>query len=189
MRHREYGPPVLTAEQAAPYRDRWAEAFGRKAPLHVEIGSGNGFFLTELARRHPEWNVLGIEIRFKRVVMCAEKLDKAGVTNARIIRYDAWYLDDLFRAGALAGLYVNHPDPWPKTRHEKNRLISRWFLEEAANYLQVGGWLRLKSDYQDNVARVPRLLDSDGQAPSAGTAARDHRPQRGRHHQGCALAR
>ena len=122
--HREHGHPLLPASEAWPYRGRWHEAFGREAPLHVEIGSGNGFFLAELARRNPDWNVLGIEIRYKRTVLCAKKIEAAGVSNALITRYDAWYLDDLFEDGSLAGLYVNHPDPWPKVRHEKNRLLS-----------------------------------------------------------------
>jgi tRNA (guanine-N7-)-methyltransferase len=127
--------------------------------LHVEIGSGNGFFLTEMARRHPEWSWIGIELRYKRTVLCAKKLVQAGVTNARVIRYHAAYLDDLFEAGALCGLYVNHPDPWPKERHEKNRLISRWFLEDVARLLRPGGWFRLKSDFRPNVDRIEVLLE------------------------------
>ena len=161
--HREHGHPLLPASEAWPYRGRWHEAFGREAPLHVEIGSGNGFFLAELARRNPDWNVLGIEIRYKRTVLCAKKIEAAGVSNALITRYDAWYLDDLFEDGSLAGLYVNHPDPWPKVRHEKNRLLSRWFLEESCRLLADGAWLRVKSDFEDNVARIPRLLDADGE--------------------------
>ena len=158
--HFEYGPPVLPATEAASYRGRWEACFGREAPLHLEIGSGNGFFLTELARRHPEWNVLGIEIRYKRVVQTAKKLQHAEVeAHARIARYHAAYLDDLFEPGALAGLYVNHPDPWPKERHEKNRLISRWFLEDVVRYVQPGGVFQLKSDHRPNVDRVEELLD------------------------------
>lgn len=161
--HRDYGHPLLPASAAWPFRGRWHEAFGRRAPLHVEIGSGNGFFLAALAERHPDWNILGIEIRYKRTVMCAKKIQAAGVSNALITRYDAWYLDDLFEDGAVAGLYVNHPDPWPKARHEKNRLLSRWFLEESCRLLEDGGWLRVKSDYEDNVGRIPRLLAADGE--------------------------
>lgn len=164
--HRTYGPPLLPASQAWPYRGRWDEAFGRQAPLHVEIGSGNGFFLAALAERNPDWNVLGVEIRYKRTVLCARKIDKAGVSNALICRYDAWYLDDIFEPGEVAGLYINHPDPWPKSRHEKNRLISRWFLEDAARLLQPDGWLRAKSDFEDNIARIPRLLAADGEGRS-----------------------
>lgn len=157
--HRSFGPELLPAEEAWKHRGGWAEVFGREAPLHVEIGSGNGFFLAGLAERHPEWNVLGIEIRYKRVVLCAKKIRKAGLTNARISRYHAAFLDDLFEPGSLAGLYVNHPDPWPKARHDKNRLISRWFLEDVVSLLQPGGWFRLKSDFRPNVDRAVELLD------------------------------
>lgn len=165
--HREYGPPLLTATDAQEWAGRWDECFGRPGPLHLEIGSGNGFFLAELARRNPDWNVLGIEIRYKRTVMCAKKIDAAGIENARIARYHAGFLGDLFAPGELAGIYVNHPDPWPKERHEKNRLISRWFLEDVARLLEPGGWLRLKSDFEDNVGRVPMLLDNDGEGEPA----------------------
>lgn len=150
--HREYGPPVLVGEDAPGFKGRWPEAFdGRDAPLHLEVGSGNGFFLAGMAALHPEWNWLGLEIRFKRVVLCAKKIQAAGVTNARIGRYDAWYLSDLFEEGALSGLYTNHPDPWPKDRHAKNRLISPFFARWAAEALRPGARWRLKTDHLINV--------------------------------------
>lgn len=158
-RHREFGPELLPAEDARAFARRWAEAFGRDAPLHVEIGAGNGSFLVGLAEANPGWNVLGVELRYKRVWQCAVRIRKAGVANARIARYHAAYLDPLFAPGSVAGLYVNHPDPWPKARHEKNRLISRWFLEDCARWLAPGGWLRIKSDFAPNVARAVELLD------------------------------
>jgi tRNA (guanine-N7-)-methyltransferase len=159
--HREFGRPLLPADQAATFLGRWQDAFGQDAPLHLEIGSGNGFFLSGLAKQHPDWNVLGIEIRYKRVEICATKIRKLNLTNALIARYDAWYLDDLILPGELHGLYVNHPDPWARHRWEKYRLISRWFLEAAALYLRPGAWLRVKSDWRDNVDRIPRLLSHD----------------------------
>jgi tRNA (guanine-N7-)-methyltransferase len=159
--HREWSPEVVPADVAHTFHGRWEAAFGRSAPLHVEIGSGNGFFLAGTCAAHPEWNVLGVEIRYKRAVLCARKLRAAGLTNGRIARYDAFYLDDLFTDGAAAALYVNHPDPWPRERHAKNRLISRWFLEEAARILQSGAPLRLKSDYLPNIERLTFHLDHD----------------------------
>lgn len=158
--HLTFGRPVIPAHEAWPLRGRWSEEFGREAPLHVEIGSGNGFFLRGLTERHPDWNVIGIEIRFKRVMFCGKKLSEAGLTNGRILRYHAAFLDDLFEPGTLSGLYVNHPDPWPKERHEKNRLISRWFLDDVAHFLKPGGVFRLKSDHHPNVARVEPLLNA-----------------------------
>lgn len=157
--HRTFGPELLTAADAWTHRGAWPAVFGREAPLHVELGSGNGFFLSGLARQHPDWNVLGVEIRYKRTVLCAKKIRKEGVNNARIARYHAAFLDDLFEPGSLAGLYVNHPDPWPKTRHDKNRLISRWFLEDVVSLLRPGGWFRLKSDYKPNIERAIQMLD------------------------------
>jgi tRNA (guanine-N7-)-methyltransferase len=159
--HREHGRPLLPADIAQTWRGRWDECFDRAAPLHVEIGSGNGIFLSRLAERHPEWNILGIELRFKRTVMCAEKITKVGAKHALITRYHAAFLDDLFDPATLCGLYVNHPDPWSKRRHEKNRLISRWFLEDTARLLKPGAWFRLKSDFKPNIDRVEGLLTHD----------------------------
>jgi tRNA (guanine-N7-)-methyltransferase len=159
VEHRELGPIAIPADEGWAYRGRWEDSFGRPAPLHVEIGSGNGFFLTELAQRHPDWNLLGVEIRYKRIVLCARKIKKAGLTNARILRYHAAFLDDILTPGSISGLYVNHPDPWPKGRHEGNRLISAWFLKDVATYLVEGGHFRLKSDHLPNIERVQTLLD------------------------------
>ncbi len=160
--HRTYGRPLIPASEAWPLRGKWDEEFGRSAPLHLEIGCGNGFFLAGMAKRHDDWNFVGIEIRYKRTVLVARKLQDAGVENARILRYHAAYLDDLFEPGTLSGIYVNHPDPWPKDKHEKNRLISRWFLEDCVRLLKPGGWFRLKSDFRPNVDRVEHHLDKDG---------------------------
>ncbi len=157
--HREFGAELLPADDAWRFRGRWADAFGREAPLHVEIGSGNGFFLAALAVKHSDWNVLGIELRYKRCVLCGKKIREAGATNARITRYHAAFLDDLFEDGSLAGLYVNHPDPWPKERHEKNRLISRWFLEDVARLLRPGASFQLKSDFRPNIERCEEVMD------------------------------
>jgi tRNA (guanine-N7-)-methyltransferase len=157
--HAEFGPPLYTAEQIRAYKGRWADLFGREAPLVLEIGSGNGEFMVDIARQNPQWNYVGIEIRYKRTVLCAKKIRAAGLTNVVVARYHAAYLDDLFSDGDLVGLFVNHPDPWPKGRHEKNRLISRWFLEDAARLLKPGGFFRIKSDFPPNVDRVEELLD------------------------------
>ena len=159
-RHVEWGPPVLTATDAAALRGRWADAFPRAQPLHLEVGPGNGFHLAAMAARHPDRNWLGVEIRYKRVVLCAKKIEAAGATdNARICRYDAWWLDDLFVPGEVAGLYVNHPDPWTKDRHEKKRLMGPFFAAWAARAMAEGASLRLKTDHRPNVERLVAAFD------------------------------
>ncbi len=160
--HFEFGPPLLTAGQIRPYKGRWAELFGREAPLMFEIGCGNGEFMAEMGQKNPDWNYLGIEIRFKRTVLCAKKIRAAKLTNVIIARYHAAFLADLFDPGDLSGLFVNHPDPWPKGRHEKNRLISRWFLEDAARLLKPGAFFRIKSDFAPNCHRVEELMEVTG---------------------------
>ena len=157
--HRAFGPEVLPADQGPGFKGRWDEAFGRKAELHLEIGPGNGFFLSGMAARHPEWNWLGVEIRFKRVVLTATKLRAAGVHNARVLRYDAHHLDDLFAEGEVAGLYVNHPDPWTKTGRAKHRLLLRPFAEWACRALRPGAPVRIKSDYHPNLDDFQGLLE------------------------------
>jgi len=153
--HREFGPPILTATDAKEYRGRWGEVYDRSdAPLHLEVGPGNGFFLAGMARKHPEQNWLGLEIRFKRVVLCAKKIKVSGVSNARIARYDAWFLDDLFESAEIAALYVNFPDPWMRERDEKKRLMGPAFAAWAARSLVPGGLLRLKSDHGPNLDRL-----------------------------------
>ena len=150
--HREFGPPVLTSEELREHAGHWDLLFGREAPLHLEIGSGNGFFLAGMASRHPEWNWLGLEKRFKRVVLTARKILAAeAVGNARIGRYDAHCLGDLFGPGSLSGVYLNHPDPWPRDSQAKHRLLGPEFCAELARLLQSGADFRLKTDHWINV--------------------------------------
>ena len=153
--YREIGPPVVLGGDAASFKGAWHKAFGREAPLHVEVGPGNGFYLAGMAARHPDRNWLGIEIRYKRVVLCARKIIQAQVTEqARITRYDAWWLHNIFEPGELAGLVTNFPDPWKKESEGKKRLMSERFARWVAEALAPGGTWRIKTDHKPNVDRV-----------------------------------
>jgi tRNA (guanine-N7-)-methyltransferase len=155
-----FGPPVLKVEDLRAARGRWSEVFGgADGPLHVEIGSGNGHFLAGMAALHPERRWLGLEIRYKRVVLSARKIRAAALSNARIGRFDAFALDDLFAEGEVAAFYLNHPDPWPKGRHAKHRLVARPFAETVARLLAPGGTLRLKTDHRPNLSRLLEALE------------------------------
>lgn len=157
--HQTHGLPVLTADQAAALRGAWREHFGRAAPLHVEIGSGNGFFLSGMAARYPDRSWLGVEIRYKRVMLTARKLELAGVVDhARIARYDGGALPDLFVLGEVDGVYLNHPDPWPRVRQAKNRMICGDWLDQVAQVLRPGGELQVKTDHRINVQALDAAL-------------------------------
>lgn len=150
--HFRYGRPVLPADDAGDQRGGWHLEFSRDAPLHVEIGTGNGFFLSGMAARHPEYNWLGVEIRYKRVILTARKLRAAQAEqHARVCRYDANHLGELFCPGEIAALYINHPDPWPKDRQARNRLLGPAFVDLLTELLAPGAELRLKTDHLINV--------------------------------------
>ena len=157
--YREYGSPVILSADAKAARGAWEEVFATPQPLHLEIGSGNGFFLSGIAEVHPEWNILGVEIRYKRIVTAAKKIRALGIeANARITRYDAWWLDEILAPGELSGLYLNHPDPWPKDKHARNRLLCPFFAQWAAITMQPGSELRLKTDSLLNLAQLEQAI-------------------------------
>ncbi len=156
---------VIPAETAEGFRGRWEEAFASPGPVTLEIGSGNGFYLSGMAAKHPEQRWLGLELRFKRVVLAARKLEAAGVDNARLVRFDAYNLARLFAPGDLAGVHINHPDPWAKDRQAHRRLISAPVLTQLAEFVRIGGELRLKTDFRPHVDALLALAAETGWAP------------------------
>lgn len=151
----ESGFPVVRGIDAPQYKGKWHTCFNdRKAPLHLEIGSGNGFFLAGMAHKRPAENWLGLEIRYKRVILCAKKIVAAQVPNARILRYDAWFLHELFEQAELSGLYTNHPDPWKKKKQSKHRLLNERFVSWAASALKTGARWRIKTDFKTHIEAV-----------------------------------
>lgn len=169
----EYAPWAMTAEQGEENRGRWRELTGcpAVAPLLLEIGPGNGFFFRELCRRHPDAAVVGIEIRYKRVWLTARKARQQGLENFRVVHHHASQLEDLFDAGELDAVHVNHPDPWPKGRHHKNRLLGPDFRTRLERLLSPGGEFWLKSDFADY---GPILRELMGAEPWVELAFCDH---------------
>lgn len=153
-----FGSPVILGREAKNYRENWSEAFGREAELCLEIGAGNGFFLAGMAKKYPERNWLGIEIRYKRVVQIAKKIKIIGAENARITRYDNWCLDDLFVENELSALYTNHPDPWPKKRQANKRILSTPFVNWAAYVMKSGAEWRIKTDFGTHIDTMLEVI-------------------------------
>ncbi|MDP7113962.1 MAG: hypothetical protein QGH45_18475, partial [Myxococcota bacterium] len=157
----DYPELILDGPAAEPlrgrWRERWADQPGVDRPfLGMEIGSGNGFFLRDVCLRHPERRYVGLEIRYKRVWLAANKLAEAGCTNGAVVLFHAGYLARLFAPGELDAIHVNHPDPWPKKRHARNRMIAPAFVTAVAELLAPGGVLEVKSDraeYADELRR------------------------------------
>jgi tRNA (guanine-N(7)-)-methyltransferase len=124
----------------------WTEAFGRTTPLHVEIGVGKGDFLTELAARNPDVNYVGLEAQQGVLYFAARKAAERGLSNVRLLVFDAAHLTELFAPAEVGRIYLNFSDPWPKARHAKRRLTSELFLARYAAVLQADGEIHFKTD-------------------------------------------
>lgn len=127
-----------------------AEVFPDSAPLEVDLGCGDGTFLLEMARAHPERRFLGVERLLGRVRKVCRRLERAGLANARVLRLESRYtLEWLLPRGAVSRLHLLCPDPWPKQRHRGRRLVQPAFLAAARAVLEPGGELLFKTDDPD----------------------------------------
>jgi len=123
--------------------------FGREAPCTLEIGFGNGANLVALARAHPERHYLGVEVHRPGVGRLLLALEQEALTNVRVVCHDAVeVLERQIAPGSLAEVLILFPDPWPKKRHHKRRLIQPAFIALAERALAAGGVLRLATDWQ-----------------------------------------
>jgi tRNA (guanine-N7-)-methyltransferase len=147
--------------------------FGRDAPRTVEIGFGNGENLLRLAREHPERDYLGIEVHRPGVGRLLLALEEHRLTNVRIICHDAVdVLARLIAPQAVQEMLILFPDPWPKKRHHKRRLIQRSFAQLAASRLSAGGVLRLATDWEPYALEMLEVL---GATPELKNLAADSR--------------
>lgn len=133
--------------------------FGRKAPVVLEIGFGNGDTLVEQAAQDPARNYLGIEVHEPGVGHCLIRAREAGVDNLRIISHDAIeVLENQIPNESLARINVYFPDPWPKKRHHKRRLIQSPFLALAASKLGKDGELCIATDWAGYAEHIDEVL-------------------------------
>lgn len=139
-----------------------AERFGREAPLIVEIGSGIGEATAALAAKRPDHNVLALEVWLPGVAHTLGLLEQAGADNVRLLGVDAiWSLENLVAPGSLSELWTFFPDPWPKTKHHKRRLVTPAFARLVVSRLQVGASWRLATDWADYAEQMIQVLDAE----------------------------
>jgi tRNA (guanine-N7-)-methyltransferase len=132
---------------------QWQQEFNRDAPLHLEVGFGDGRFTLRRAQEEPQHNFVALEISTTSMVRLLHKIRKAKLTNVRLLKLGAQFaVKHLFDSGSLESVVVNFPDPWPKDRHIDNRLLQRSFYEVAANRLRTGGTVRLATDHPEYLA-------------------------------------
>jgi tRNA (guanine-N7-)-methyltransferase len=127
----------------------WQEIFGNSNPVEVEIGAGKGTFITEQARAHPELNFLGIEWARWFWRYASDRLRRNGCLNARTVRAEAsFFLTEFVPPASVSVVHIYFPDPWPKKRHHKRRLIQPPFVELIERVLLPGGRLQVVTDHQ-----------------------------------------
>ncbi len=142
-------------------RLRLAEFFEANRPLEVELGSGDGSFLARWATACPERNFLGVERLLGRLRKLERKAQRAGLTNLRLLRIEAGYfLEFLLPPASVDSLHVYFPDPWPKRKHRKNRLIGERFPGLVAKVLRAWGTVYLRTDDQDYFAQMREVFDA-----------------------------
>src|SRR3954468_14636354 len=135
------------------------EIFGRSAPVEVDLGCGDGTFLTALAAAHPECDFIGVERLAGRWRGSSRKIGQLATTNARILRMDILHaVQHLFGPRSVAVFHLLFPDPWPKRRHQNRRVVSQEFLRAAARALAPGGELRIATDHADYFAEIQQLV-------------------------------
>jgi tRNA (guanine-N7-)-methyltransferase len=155
-------------------------AFGRDAPKVLEIGFGMGETTAAIAAAHPETDYLGIEVHTPGVGSLLKRIGELALANVRIVQHDAVeVLSHMIAPGTLDGCHIFFPDPWPKKRHHKRRLLQPAFVALLASRLKSGGYVHCATDWEEYAAQMLEVLCAEPQLGNtvAGYAPRpDYRP-------------
>ena len=136
-----------------------ATVFGREAPLVLEIGSGMGETTAQIARERPDTDFIAVEVHGPGVGSLLKLIEKEQLKNVRVIRHDALeVLENMIPDGLLAGIHLFFPDPWPKKRHHKRRLVQPAFAALAMRKLAAGGYLNAATDWEDYASQIVEVL-------------------------------
>ena len=136
--------------------------FGRSAPVVLEIGFGMGLTTAEIAAARPDSDFIGVEVYTPGVGSLLRQIEQRGLANLRVIQQDAVeVLRDRIAPSSLAGIHVYFPDPWPKKRHHKRRLIQPAFVAQLADRLAPGGYLHCATDWAEYAGQMLEVLSDD----------------------------
>lgn len=151
-------PAILLAEPTPQaLGKRLAAASG--GPIVLDLGCGSGNFLLELAGHHPDHRFVGFELRYKRLVKGARKVERRGLHNVLLLRDRAEHFPSYFGKESISRVHVNFPDPWPKSGERGKRLVNEAFLDALEPVLSPGGCFCLKTDHSGYFLHVLSLLE------------------------------
>ncbi|HEU0200148.1 MAG TPA: tRNA (guanosine(46)-N7)-methyltransferase TrmB [Burkholderiaceae bacterium] len=155
-------PRLAVPYQTAPLD--LATVFGRTAPVVLEIGFGMGETTAVIAAARPDVDLLGVEVFAAGIGALCKNVAARGLVNVRIVQHDAVeVVRHMLAPGALAGVHVFFPDPWPKARHHKRRLIAAPFVRELASRLASGGYIHCATDWQHYAEQMLDVLTHEPQ--------------------------
>jgi len=158
----------------------YAAVFGRRAPVVLEIGFGMGDSTAQIAAAQPDTDFLGVEVYTPGVGSLLRQVDERGLRNLRIVQHDAVeVLRDMVAPDSLAGVHIFFPDPWPKKRHHKRRLVQPAFVAGLASRIAPGGYLHCATDWQDYAEQMLEVLGAEPlieNTTQAFAPRPDHRP-------------
>ena len=156
----DLGPQYMIGYAKAPL-DTDA-AFGRKAPVILEIGFGMGQTTAHIAKYMPEKDFIGVEVHTPGVGSLLKLIGEENLDNLRVIQHDAVeVLNNMIADASLAGVHVFFPDPWHKARHNKRRLIQAPFVKLLTDKLAPGGYLHLATDWEDYAVQMLEVLSAE----------------------------
>ncbi|OGU15367.1 MAG: tRNA (guanosine(46)-N7)-methyltransferase TrmB [Geobacteraceae bacterium GWC2_53_11] len=142
-------PTFLPWEDNDP-APQWGSIFGNDNPLALEIGCGVGDFVVQMAVLHPELNFIALDFYNKGCIKTCKRIDKSGLTNVRVLRAEARsFIETCIPAGSLRMTIINCPDPWPKLRHRKRRLVNSGFVEYLSRFLRPDADFYFATDFVD----------------------------------------
>ena len=160
LAHRRHVPFRVIELDSLTDRLDIEKIFGRKVPLHVDLGCGDGSFLCALAQRTPDKNFLGIERLLNRVRASSRKA--ATLANVRLLRIESSYaVSYLLAAESVERFYLLFPDPWPKRRHHPRRIVTPEFLGSIHAALQKNGSIYIATDDVDYFGKIKEVAESD----------------------------
>lgn len=147
----EYSAWSFDEERAPECRGRWREILNLSASgaVDVELGTGNGYHFAHQAAKAPERGLVGFELKYKPLIQSIRRAVRAGATRARIVRYNAFLIDEIFAEGEIDNVFIHFPDPWEKLRNHKHRMIQDEFLKRLFITQKPGSRVEFKTDSRD----------------------------------------
>jgi len=156
----DLGPKYMIPYAKAPLD--YEAAFGRKAPVILEIGFGMGDTTAFIAKNAPDKDFIGVEVHTPGVGSLLKLIGEQELGNLRVIQHDAVeVLDHMIPANSLAGVHIYFPDPWHKARHNKRRLIQAPFVKKLVDHLAPGGYLHCATDWEDYAVQMLEVLGAE----------------------------